>query len=154
MRAWPILILLSTMTAAAAIMTASPEERVTQVESQSGELIVRLSRGSIVHFCADETTVTRILVYVGDRQLAADLRTCDLPRSIHTDGMRLIRDDLREDEHRSDALGLLFDVGSESDRAFGKRPRVQLSWVNGKLTDALISRQIASNHGFSSPLCE
>ena len=153
MRMWLALALLTTMTAYAAIRSTSPEERPVKMVSESGELIIELDRGSTAHFALGAKTVTAILVRVGDRQLSADLRACVLPRSVHTDGMKLIRDDLREDEHRSDVLTLLFDAGSESDRAFGKLPRVQLSWVNGELAAALISHQIASNHGFSSPLC-
>lgn len=156
MRIWPTLTFLAlsnTMIAGAAIRSSSPEERPTRIQAESGELIIELDRGSIAHFTLEAKTVTHILVRVGDRQLSADLRTCVLPRSIHSEGMKLIRDDLREDEHRTDVLTLLFDAGSESDRAFGKFPRVQLSWVDGELAAALISRQIATNHGFSSPLC-
>jgi hypothetical protein len=153
MRIWPALALLSTMMADAAIRAVSPEEQPRKIETESGELIIEFDRGSIVQFVVDAKAEFRILMRVRDRQLSADLRGCALPRSIHTDGMKLIRDDLREDQHRSDALTLLFDVGSESERAFGKLPRVQLSWVNGELAAALISYQIAPNHGFSSPLC-
>lgn len=156
MRIWPTLTfsaLSTAMIAGAAIRSSSPEERPTGIQAEHGELIIELDRGSVAHFTLEAKTVTDILVRVGDRQLSADMRTCVLPRSIHSHGMKLIRDDLREDEYRADVLTLLFDVGSESDRAFGKFPRVQLSWVDGELAAALISRQIATNHGFSSPLC-
>lgn len=153
MRIWPALVLLNTIAASAAIRLPSPEERPVKVETESGALIVKLDRGSTAHFVLGATTVTRILVQVGSRQLSADMRACALPRSIHTDDMELIREDLRQDEHRTDMLTLLFDVGSESDRSFGKLPRVQLSWAKGEFAIALISNQIATNHGFSSSLC-
>jgi hypothetical protein len=152
-RIWPALAVLSTMAADAAIRSTSPDERPIGIETESGELIVKLDRGSTAHFALDGKSVTHLLVRLGNRQLSADMRACALPRSIHKDDMRLVREDLREDEHRIDLLTLHFDVGSESDRAFGKLPRVQLSWANGELAVAMISHQIATNHGFSSPLC-
>ena len=147
------LVLSNAIIASAAIQTSSPEERPSKVQAGAGELIIELDRGSIAHFTLDATTVSHVLVRVGDRELSADLRSCILPRSVHAAGMRLIREDLREDEHRTDALTLLFDAGSESDRVFGQFPRVQLTWLDGELVEALITRRTATNQGFSSPLC-
>src|SRR5688572_18907998 len=104
MRIWPALAVLSTMIADGAIMSVSPEELPVRIETNAADLTIVLDGGSTVRFVLGAKTVTQVLLSVGSRQLSADLRTCTLAPSIHTGDMRLIRYDLREDEHRSDAL--------------------------------------------------
>ena len=153
MRYLPTLVLASAITAGATIMSVPPTETPTRVSTNPGELDVTLGSGSRVRFILDGGKTVRVELDVGGRQVTSELRTCMLPSSIAANSLLLIRDDLREDEYRRESVTLLFDVGLEQERRFGKLPRVQLSWEKGALVTALITRQTSVSSGFSSPLC-
>jgi hypothetical protein len=142
------------MTAHAHISAPSPTEIPVSSQISDYELTVNLSRGTVVHMTFQSRKVDTVEIRIGDREYLAALGNCKLQRPIHLEDMELLREDLRNDEERQDALTLLFDVGSESERQFGKLPRVQLSWRDGRLIMALISRETGQNSGFSFPLCE
>jgi hypothetical protein len=141
------------MTADAHISAPTPTEIPVNSHISDYELTVNLSRGTVVHMTFQSRKVDTVEIRIGDRKFLASLKNCKLERPIYIDGMKLERDDLRKDEDRQDTLTLLFDVGSESERQFGKLPRVQLTWGKGQLIMALITREIAQNSGFSFPLC-
>jgi hypothetical protein len=154
MRHLPVVALLLTATAAADIMTLSPSEKPLSVTSGAGDFTIRLSMDSVVHFSLSKERATSMEITVAGRRSVLQLDSCAVPRMIHSEGMELIRDDLRDDEHRTDGFTLLFDVGPEGDRRFGKLPRIQLTWTNGRIAVALITRLVAANNYHSSPLCD
>jgi hypothetical protein len=97
--------------------------------------------------------ITRIALSIGHSKAAISLTNCAQPLTdVRLDSVVLIRDDRRSREPSS-SVTLLFDAGLESERAFGKLPRVQLTLSDGRLSEALVSRPIAENHWFSFPLC-
>jgi HEAT repeat protein len=58
------------------------------------------------------------------------------------------------DQQKADAsFALLFDMGNEQDRTFGKLPRVQLSFYRGRLTEMLVTTMTSERSAFSSKLC-
>jgi hypothetical protein len=142
------------MTAGARISLPTPTEVPVSSQVSDFDLTVKMSRGTEVRMTFRSLTIDTIQVRVNGRAYLSSLRNCKLERPIHVDGMEFLRDDLRKDEDKDDAATLFFDVGSESERQFGKLPRVQLSWRNGRLIMALISRQNGNNSGFSYPLCK
>jgi hypothetical protein len=139
--------------AAAEIVAEGPQESPSSVAVKSNELAVKLGATSIVRFVLSGQRVVRVDITVAGKRYIADMRTCALPASIHTNNMVLLRDDLRDDTHRRDGFTLLFDVGSENDRKFGELPRIQLTWEHSRLEAAYISHMIAANSGFGEPLC-
>lgn len=146
--------LLCSTTAGAHISAPLPTEIPINSKISDHELTVNLSLGSVVHMTFQAGKVDTVQIRIDGREYLASLKNCKLERPIHVDGFELQRDDLRRDGGRQDALSLLFDVGSESERQFGKLPRVQMSWREGRLVAALVTREVAQNSGFSSPLCD
>ena len=61
--------------------------------------------------------------------------------------------ELHTEEKADDAFALLFDIGNEQDRRFGKLPRVQLSFYRGRLTEMLVTNMTSERSAFSSKLC-
>ena len=149
----PTLALVAATTAVATVRAPSPTERPTGFTNSTSELRINLGSDSTVLFTLDAQRAIRVDAHVGGRELSYDLRHCTLPSSLHVDSMELTRDDLRDDAYRGESFTLLFDVGSEADRQFGKLPRVQLSWLDGTLVAALITRQTSWTMGFSAELC-
>jgi hypothetical protein len=146
--------LLSAGAAVAKIVAPDPIETPGNVTSSANDFIAHLGADSTVRFTLAGDRAERIDVTVAGKRSVADMRTCALPKSIHPEGMELLRHDLRDDEYRSDSFTLLFDVGAESDRSFGKLPRIQLTWVGGRLVTALITRPVSESKLFSAPLCD
>lgn len=141
------------LAAGAAIRSVSPTEKPTEITIEDGVLSVALERGSTVRLIQDAQKTLRVELQVGGQRVISDLHDCDVPKSIHTDSMVLNREDLRTDEHRAESFTLLFDVGLEPERQFGKLPRIQLTWAMGRLAMALVTRQTSLSTAFSSPLC-
>jgi len=131
----------------------SPTEKPIGSASTERSLTIQLDGNSTVSFALDGGRPLSVEVKVGSQSLTASLQGCALPSPIHVKSMSLIRDDLRTDKLQIDSLTLLFDVGLEQERRFEELPRVQLSWLDERLDQALITRLIKPNHGFSSPLC-
>lgn len=80
------------------------------------------------------------------------LEHCIEVSNVRFDTIQLIRDDLRSQDPR-DAFSLLFDFGSEIERQYGKLPRVQLSYADGKWAIAVVTRPTGDKSSFSSSLC-
>jgi hypothetical protein len=57
------------------------------------------------------------------------------------------------DRSVSGSFTLAFQMGGETSRAYSELPIVRVSMSKGKTSTRLITRQIAENSGFSSPLC-
>jgi len=130
------------------IMAASPSERPEVV-------VVRLSRGSTATFTLKDDRLQQIVMTVGDTRVEVPLKDCRLPPTLHLDSFVLNRDDLRTDEHRSNGYTLLFDLGTEEYRKFGRLPRVQLSFEGGKLVASYLTIRTGGVQGdFAYPLCE
>ena len=90
---------------------------------------------------------------VAGRRSLFQLDTCALPREIHVDSMKLSRDDLVEGKYRTAEVTLVFDVGSDKDRRFGKRPSISLTWMEGRLIQAWLIRPDGPNKATTLPLC-
>jgi len=153
MRLLALLALLISVTAAADIVAGSPKEKPTGSTSTASDLIVKLGTNSSVHFYLSGERATSVEMSVAGHRSVFQLDTCVLSREIRVEGMELERDDLREGEHRSRAVTLMFDVGSEKDRRFGKLPRAQLTWMQDRLMVAAQHHKIAPNEETTSPLC-
>ena len=155
MRFLSFFTLLISLSAAAEIVAEWPNEREkpSGVTSTADDLIVKLGTNSVVHFYLSGERGTSVEMTVAGRRSVFQLDTCTLSRKIHTDGMELERNDLRQDEHRGNSFTLLFDTGTEKDRSFGVLPRVQLTWTYNRLMVASVTRQVAANSGTTLPLC-
>jgi HEAT repeats len=56
-------------------------------------------------------------------------------------------------EKGNDSFSLLFDMGGEQSREFGKLPRVQLGFYRGRLAQMLVTNMTSERSAFSSKLC-
>jgi hypothetical protein len=106
---------------------------------KSGSATFNLSKG-IAH---------NIVFHVGDKSYSVSLLGCTPLEHIGFDSAIFDVGQSPEDG----LFTITFDVGREADRAFGKLPRVQVSFNHGSPSLLLVNREIAKNHGFSSPLC-
>lgn len=59
----------------------------------------------------------------------------------------------QEPEKAEGTFALLFDMGAEHERRFGKLPRVQISMYRRRVTEMLVTRMTGPSSGFSSKLC-
>jgi hypothetical protein len=58
-----------------------------------------------------------------------------------------------EAQAREGTFSLLFDIGNEQDRRFGKLPRIQISLYRRRLIAMLVTNMTGPQSGFSSNLC-
>ena len=141
-----LIAMLCASQAEAAISESSPEQKPQHV-------VLRFDADAEATLDLMNAQITRIALGIGHSRAAISLTNCAQPLTdVRLDSVVLIRGD-RDSREPSSSLTLLFDAGLESERAFGRLPRVQLTLSDGKFVEALVSRQIAENHGFSFPLC-
>ena len=72
-------------------------------------------------------------------------------RSVRFESAVVVQVDERERAEGS--FSLLFDMGDEQDRRFGRLPRVQLSFRRRRLTEMLVDTMTGPRSAFSSKLC-
>src|SRR5579862_1384104 len=90
-----------------------------------------------------------IIFRVGDKSYSTSFAGCTPLEHIRFDSVRF---DVGESPTEG-AFTLTFDMGTEESRSFGYLPHIQISFTRGSPSRRLITRGIAQNHLFSSPLC-
>lgn len=99
-----------------------------------------------------EQAVTRIDLHLRFRgaDYSVDLECADGLRDVRYDSAELA---FLGDEDDESSFSLLFDVGREDERRFGRLPRVELGFHEGRVTVMLLSRPTGESSTAGSNLC-
>lgn len=108
-----------------------------------------------VHFEGDDTVsfrlsqrvVTNIDLHVQGREYSVPLQCADGLHDVDFATVELLV------EKDVNTFSVLFDMGDERTRTFGRLPRVQLSFSRGRLTEMLVTKMTNERSAFSSKLC-
>jgi hypothetical protein len=119
--------------------TGEDPDAVT-IAFKSGTATFNLSKG----------VVETIVFHVGDKSYSVSLSGCTALEHIVFDSAVFDVGQTIEEG----LFVLTFDAGAEDARAFGKLPRVQVSFNHGRPSLLLIARAVAKDGYFSSPLCQ
>jgi hypothetical protein len=115
-------------------------------------IAVQFSADANTEFALSNGRLKGVTSHVGRLVASFSLDGCTELKNVRFDTIRLVRDDLRQQDPR-DSFTLLFGFGSETDRHHGQLPTVQLSFDGGNLTDALVTRPTGESSSISSALC-
>jgi hypothetical protein len=115
---------------------------------QPAAITVRLGSEDTISFRLARSVVTDIELHVRGAEYSVPLQCAGGLHDVHFETANLMPGDEREN-----SFGVLFDMGNEQDRRFGKLPRVQLSFYRGRLTDMLVTTMTSERSSFSSKLC-
>jgi hypothetical protein len=118
--------------------TGEDPDAVT-IDFKSGSATFNLSKG----------VVQTIIFHVGDKSYSVSLSGCTALEHVVFDSAVF---DVGQPVEEG-LFVLTFDAGAEDARAFGKLPRVQVSFNHGRPNLLLIARAVAKDGYFSSPLC-
>jgi HEAT repeats len=126
-------------------------QRLTQLDiSRPLAITVHLGADDTVSFRLSQGVVTEIDLHVGGAEYSVPLQCAGGLRDVNFGTVELSQG---QREKADDAFALLFDMGDEQSRRFGKLPRVQLSFHRGRLTEMLVTAMTSERSAFSSKLC-
>jgi hypothetical protein len=115
-------------------------------------ITVHLGTEETVSFRLSQRVVTDIDLHVRGGEYSIPLQCAGGLHDVNFGTVEVVASS--EERDKADgSFALLFDMGSEQDRRFGKLPRVQLSFYRGRLTDMLVTNMTSERSGFSSKLC-
>jgi hypothetical protein len=123
-----------------------------QVGGVQPTVTVALSTDDSISFRRSQDIVTDIDLHVGGAEYSVPLQCAG--------GLRAVRFETAEiytsggaEETAVGSFSLMFDMGNEQDRQFGKLPRVQLGFYRRRLTLMLVTTMTGAQSAFSSKLC-
>ena len=126
------------------------EQGVQGGRDQSDAITVPLGSEGAITFRGSQGITTNIDLHVRGAEYTVPLQCAGGLRDVHVETAQLHGE---QEEWAEGTFALLFDVGNEQDRRFGKLPHVQLSFYRRRLVDMLVTRQTSERSAFSSTLC-
>ena len=119
---------------------------------QPAAVTVRIGSEDTVSFRLSQRVVTDIEIHLRGAEYSVPLQCAG---GLHDVSFETATIHASEGERAKTegSFSLLFDMGNEQDRRFGKLPRVQLSFYRRRLTAMLVTIMTAEKSGFSSNLC-
>jgi hypothetical protein len=109
---------------------------------------VHLERDDTVSFRLSHRVVTKIDLHVRGAEYSVPLQCAGGLKDVDFGSVELSLED-----NADGGFALLFDMGREESRKFGKLPRVQLSFYRGRLTEMLVTTMTSERSAFSAKLC-
>jgi HEAT repeat protein len=140
----------------ACVLAAIPEMAFAQVartpqnERPAFIALTFPSSGSVT-FRLEQQRVTRVDVRLRGVEFSVPFECAGGLRNVRVETSELILRDVPTVEPGSAAL--LFEMGQDDERKFGRLPRVQINLSGGKVTDMLVTTATAENASLSSNLC-
>lgn len=110
-------------------------------------ITVHLGTENSVSFRLSQRVVTEIDLRVRRVEYSVSLQCAGGLRDVDFGTVELWR------EKGDDSFSLLFEMGDEQSRKFGKLPRVQLGFSRGRLADMLVETRTNERSSVSSKLC-
>ena len=120
---------------------------------QPAAITVRLGSEDTVSFRLSQRVVTDIELHVRGAEYSISLQCAGGLHDVSFETAAIYA--LGGERAKAEgSFALLFDMGNEQDRRFGKLPRVQLSFYRRRLTEMLVTTMKGEQSGsFSSKLC-
>src|SRR5262245_38681667 len=131
------------------VMSATVPGQLGRVDTNRPVAItVHLGGDDTVSFKLSEGVVTEVSLHVGRADYSVPLQCAGGLHDVDFGTVELSRHD-----NADDSFALLFDMGGEQSRKFGRLPRVQLSFYRGRVTEMLVTTMTSERSAFSSKLC-
>ena len=108
-------------------------------------LAVNFKTGERATFVISNSVVTAITLRIGSADYAVPAAECAKLRDIRFESVTLLWNGSYKSAAEADYCYLLFDMGTESSRAFGELPRVQLMYRAGKFEGTTVTRKTAQD---------
>jgi len=115
-------------------------------------ITVRLGSEDTVSFQLSQRVVTDIELQVRGAEYSVPLQCAGGLHDVNVETAAIYASRGERDKAEG-SFALMFDMGNEQDRRFGKLPRVQLSFYRGRLTEMLVTTMTSERSAFSSKLC-
>jgi hypothetical protein len=115
-------------------------------------MTVRLGSDDTISFRLSQRVVTDIDLHVRGAEYSIPLQCAGGLHDVNFGTVELQASG-GEREKADGSFALLFDMGNDPDRRFGKLPRVQLSFSRGRLTEMLVTNMTSERSALSSKLC-
>lgn len=113
-------------------------------------ITVHLGADDSVSFHLSRRVVTDVDLHVRGVEYSVPLRCAGGLHDVDFGTVEIVRDGRGNGD---ESFALLFDMGNEQDKRFGKLPRVQLSFYRRRLTEMLVTNMTSERSAFSSKLC-
>jgi HEAT repeat protein len=134
-------------------ISAAALAQLGQVDiGQPAAITIRLGSEDTVSFRLSQRVVTDIELHVRGAEYSVPLQCAGGLRDVNAETAAISASE-GERAKSEGSFALLFDMGNEQDRRFGKLPRVQLSFYRGRLTEMLVTTMTSARSAFSSKLC-
>jgi hypothetical protein len=131
------------------VMWAMPLAQVGQLDiSRPVAITVHLGGDDTASFRLSQRLVTEIDLHARGAEYSVPLQCAGGLQDVDFGTVELSLEDKVDD-----AFALLFDMGGQESRKFGKLPRIQLSFYRGRLTEMLVTTMTSERSSFSSKLC-
>jgi hypothetical protein len=111
---------------------------------------IRFASGDTVTFRSSQRVVTDIDLHVRSSEHTVPLQCAGGLHDVRAETAALTGN---EGQKTEGTFALLFEMGNEQDRRFGKLPRVQLSFYRRRLTEMLVATMTGETSSFWSKLC-
>ena len=108
-------------------------------------LTISFKTGDRVTFATSNSVVTAITLHVGSVDYAVPAAECAKFRDIRFDSVTLLWNGSYKSAAEADYFYLRFDMGTESVRAFGELPRVQVMYRAGKFEETTVTKKTAQD---------
>jgi hypothetical protein len=127
----------------------STEAHIGPYTGENPRSVTLVFKSGTATFNLSKGVAEDIVFRVGDKSYSTSFAGCIPLEHIRFDSASF---DVGENPTEG-TFTLIFDMGAEDSRAFGLLPHIQISFARGNPSQRLITREIAKDHGFSSPLC-
>ena len=108
-------------------------------------LAVSFKTGDRATFVISNSVVTAITLHIGSSDYAVPAAECAKFRDIRFESVTLLWNGSYKSAAEADYFYLRFDMGTESARAFGELPRVQLMFRAGKFDETTVTKKTAQD---------
>jgi hypothetical protein len=117
------------------------QDRIEQPQT----LAVSFKTGEQATFVISNSVVTAITLHIGSTDYPVPAAECAKLRDIRFESVTLLWDGSYKSAVEADYVYLRFEMGTESARAFGELPQVQLMFRGRKFEETTIRRKKAQN---------
>jgi len=108
-------------------------------------LTVSFKTGERATFVISNSLVTAITLHIGSTDYAVPAAQCAKLRDIRFESVTLLWNGSDKSAAKADYFYLRFDMGTESAKAFGELPRVQLMFRAGKFAETTVTKKTAKD---------
>ncbi len=115
-------------------------------------LTISFKTGDRATFVISNSVVTAITLHIGSADYAVPAAECAKLRDIRFDTVTLLWNGSYKSAAEADYFYLRFDMGTQSARAFGELPRVQLMYRAGKFAETTVTKKTAQDTSRDSKL--